>query len=69
MSGDPHALRNELALSSEVASDETSLYRWLRYEDGSSSKTLVDYRRREPMGVRAHMILALLIYSEEDAAS
>src|SRR5205085_738442 len=28
----PHAMRNELALSSEVALDETLLYPWLRHE-------------------------------------
>ncbi len=48
-----HAMRNELALSSEVASDETLLYRWLRHEGGSSCRALVGYRRRETMGVKS----------------
>lgn len=48
-----HAMRNEQALSSEVASDETLLYRWLRHEGGSSCRALVGYRRRETMGVKS----------------
>jgi hypothetical protein len=51
--GSSHAMRNELALSSEVASDETLLYRWLRHEGGSSCRALVGYRRREIMGVKS----------------